>query len=1033
MSEKENESPVALRRRGLANRGLKSSANAGNALAGRSALPAKLAVCDSPSDVTEEWSAADLLQDEPPADSDEDEETDMIHMPDLLQASTAAARRPTTAKSRMSLGGSLLRPAARVNAEGRAIGVARAANTSSPRKRVRARPSPRGKKLQANPDPLPVVAGDDPSPPTTRVADSNELMKVFAERSHSRPEVSLQKVDLLSLIEKIPNIADEYDRMQTDSLDRKEVIIARMIESGKLESLINVFREQRSVMVAELTEKQQLVFNQWQKIGELELQAASSEALGAQNRCLEREITGLQNAQTQLETENASLKDSLNDANQELASTVRQSTMTSQTHQQKLKSLQTTIDTLKIDLEQAHQEAADEAGSAAAELKKVKANYEKQLEDLQAAKDEGVALADDLTKTMESRLEESAAEIDSIKSELAAAKEEFESKLAASKREVKQAEATISDLEAQLAEKETEVAEATQHTEATKANLEKKLAASEKKFSSTNEAVRAVKEQLSHEQEARAAAEASLKTQTDVTMPAMKKTVEELKQQVADLKSTAAADMKSSQDASEAAEQEIADLKKRLHDTTDAASALRKEINNSQEDNKSMGEELTELKEKLETATSTSDELKARLAGMEAKTVAADGEKDRLANELEEANTMQQRFAQQVEVLAKQMKETASDLEQLRGEKEAETAKAAAMAEQFEPLRQEVNTLQNEKRELADEKERMEIRIKLLEENSSDEGRAQLSLATDNEFAKKQHGSLLEELEQLRLKVGEQADQLMKQTAQIIDGEAQRKKMHNTICELKGNIRVFCRVRPMMDHDGDSTVGALRFPKNTVDDKEAIEVVGVEGIKTQFGFDKVFPERSSQLQIFNEVSSLVQSAIDGYRCCIFAYGQTGTGKTHTMQGASGEERGIIPRSLEMIVAETQRLKLQGWKYTLHASFLEIHNENLRDLLADPTAPKASLSIQRRLTHRSIRLLVDCSKLCISHSPRVSEFAMRRYERRQDGSDKCCRRRNRSQCRRHRQSDAASTIAAFSRLYGHERNLVALPRGLSAAP
>jgi kinesin family protein C1 len=163
--------------------------------------------------------------------------------------------------------------------------------------------------------------------------------------------------------------------------------------------------------------------------------------------------------------------------------------------------------------------------------------------------------------------------------------------------------------------------------------------------------------------------------------------------------------------------------------------------------------------------------------------------------------------------------------------------------------------------------------------------------------------------------------------------------------ELKGNIRVFCRVRPMMDHDGDTGVAALRYPKSTVDGKEAIEVVVDEGVKRQFGFDKVFPERSSQLQVFNEVSSLVYSAIAGYRCCIFAYGQTGAGKTHTMQGTSGEDRGIIPRSLEMIVTEAQRLKLQGWEYTLHASFLEIHNENLRDLLCDPTAPKVDLSIK----------------------------------------------------------------------------------------
>lgn len=903
---------------------------------------------------------ADVLQAEPPADSDEEneEETELMPMPDLLQASTAEARaRPRTGKSRMSLGGSFLKKAARVNAEGRTVGVARAASRSSPRKRVRARPSPRGKKLQSNPDPLPILNDDEPSPEVSPEAapaavETSELMKVFAQRSHSRPEVSLQKVDLLSLIDKIPNIAEEWDRLHNGSLDRREDIQARMIESGKFDSLIDIFREARSTMIAELTEKQQIVYNQWQKIGELELGAASSEALGAQNRCLEREITGLQSAKTLLETENTSLKESLNDANQELATAVRQSTMTSQTHQQKLKSYQATIDNLKADVAHAHEEAAEEACSAATELKNVTAKYEQQLEDLQTAKDDGVALADQLTKTLEDRLTESAAEIDSTQKELAAVTQEFERKLAVSEEELQQTQASVSNLEAQLANKEAEVAEATQHSEDMKAELENQLAASENKISSTNETVLAVKEQLTHEQEARAAAEASLKTQTEVTIPSLKQTVDELNQQVAGLESTAAADLKTSQDAHDAAEKEIAELKGRLHDTTELASSLRNEINNSQEDKKSMGEELAELKQKLETATSTSEELTARLAGMEAKSAAAHGENDRLLNELEEANTMQQRFAQQVEVLAKQMKETASDIEQLRGEKEAEIAKAAAMAEQFEPLREEVNALQKDKRELADEKERMEIRIKLLEENSSDAGLAQLSLATDNEFAKKQHGSLIEELEQLREKVGQQADQLMKQTNQIIDGERQRKKMHNTICELKGNIRVFCRVRPMMDHDGDSTTGALRYPKSTVDDKEAIEVVGDEGVKTQFGFDKVFPERSSQLQIFNEVSSLVQSAIDGYRCCIFAYGQTGTGKTHTMQGATGEERGIIPRSLEMIVAETQRLKLQGWEYTLHASFLEIHNENLRDLLADPTAPKADLKIRRALTHHS---------------------------------------------------------------------------------
>lgn len=95
------------------------------------------------------------------------------------------------------------------------------------------------------------------------------------------------------------------------------------------------------------------------------------------------------------------------------------------------------------------------------------------------------------------------------------------------------------------------------------------------------------------------------------------------------------------------------------------------------------------------------------------------------------------------------MSETANVVEQLRSEKIAETHKAEAMAEQFEPLRQRAADLQTEKQSLADENSRMEIRIKLFEENMSQAGMAQLNLANENEFAKKKHVGLVEELEQV--------------------------------------------------------------------------------------------------------------------------------------------------------------------------------------------------------------------------------------------------------------------------------------------
>jgi kinesin family protein C1 len=104
-----------------------------------------------------------------------------------------------------------------------------------------------------------------------------------------------------------------------------------------------------------------------------------------------------------------------------------------------------------------------------------------------------------------------------------------------------------------------------------------------------------------------------------------------------------------------------------------------------------------------------------------------------------------------------------------------------------------------------------------------------------------------------------------------------------------------------------------------------------------FTFDKVFRPESSQQQVFDEISQLVQSALDGYRVCIFAYGQTGSGKTYTMEGYdcryNPENMGMIPRAVQQIFDTADSLRSKGWIYRMEASFLEIYNEQIRDLLA----------------------------------------------------------------------------------------------------
>ncbi|XP_004487619.1 kinesin-like protein KIN-14N [Cicer arietinum] len=169
----------------------------------------------------------------------------------------------------------------------------------------------------------------------------------------------------------------------------------------------------------------------------------------------------------------------------------------------------------------------------------------------------------------------------------------------------------------------------------------------------------------------------------------------------------------------------------------------------------------------------------------------------------------------------------------------------------------------------------------------------------------------------------------------LIEGEKLRKELHNTILELKGNIRVFCRVRPLLPDEGCSTEGKIiSYPTSMEASGRGIELAQ-NGQKHSFTFDRVFAPDASQQEVFTEISQLVQSALDGYKVCIFAYGQTGSGKTYTMMGRPGHpgEKGLIPRSLEQIFQTRQSQQPQGWKYEMQVSMLEIYNETIRDLLS----------------------------------------------------------------------------------------------------
>ncbi|XP_041373330.1 COP1-interactive protein 1-like [Gigantopelta aegis] len=157
-----------------------------------------------------------------------------------------------------------------------------------------------------------------------------------------------------------------------------------------------------------------------------------------------------------------------------------------------------------------------------------------------------------------------------------------------------------------------------------------------------------------------------------------------------------------------------------------------------------------------------------------------------------------------------------------------------------------------------------------------------------------------------------------------------RKKYYNMVEDMKGKIRVYCRVRPLVSSERErGNVSVLKSP-----DEYTVQVQSSRGLK-EFQYDQIFMEDASQEKVFTDVDTLIQSAVDGYNVCIFAYGQTGSGKTFTMIGDQEQNHpGIAPRAFQRIfqLAEDNKSK---FKTSISVYMLELYNDKLIDLFAKP--------------------------------------------------------------------------------------------------
>ncbi|KFB36782.1 AGAP000561-PA-like protein [Anopheles sinensis] len=151
------------------------------------------------------------------------------------------------------------------------------------------------------------------------------------------------------------------------------------------------------------------------------------------------------------------------------------------------------------------------------------------------------------------------------------------------------------------------------------------------------------------------------------------------------------------------------------------------------------------------------------------------------------------------------------------------------------------------------------------------------------------------------------------------------------------SIKVVCRFRPL--NDSEELAGSkfvVKFPSGP--EENCLSIGG-----KVYLFDKVFKPNATQEKVYNEAAkSIVSDVLAGYNGTIFAYGQTSSGKTHTMEGVIGDpaKQGIIPRIVNDIFNHIYTMEM-NIEFHIKVSYYEIYMDKIRDLL---DVSKVNLSV-----------------------------------------------------------------------------------------
>lgn len=422
-------------------------------------------------------------------------------------------------------------------------------------------------------------------------------------------------------------------------------------------------------------------------------------------------------------------------------------------------------------------------------------------------------------------------------------------------------------------------------------------------------------------------------------------------------------------------EKRVQDLSKALEESRQNTSQLEEDLQEMQKQEERMQEELEGLKDVLRSEKQNLVEVSSELNELRSR---RDEKESALQTALLEKQNLEMRLAkfskgelenntrkELVEATNQVLHKIQDELKMRNSELHAAEETKKRLVSEKSLLEERISRLEKKKFEEIQmleknaEQERKSLRLQVSELEKKLEEVTQKLAVTESTLANKDNElSTLQvnvkELEELR-EMKEDIDRKNEQTAAILkmqgaqlaefqalykEEQVLRKRYFNMIEDMKGKIRVYCRLRPLTEKEISEKE---RHVLTSVDEFTVEHLWRDDKIK-QHLYDRVYDGKATQEDVFDDTKYLVQSAVDGYNVCIFAYGQTGSGKTFTIYG-SDSNPGLTPLATSELFKILKRDR-NKFSFSLKAYMVELYQDTLVDLLLPKQAKRLKLDIKK---------------------------------------------------------------------------------------